>query len=582
MTEKSLYQRWNVRLTAFEELTGKWRDIGLAAIQRSPDASQLVSLREAVVQGRRHLASRTKEFAKYSSEEKVAEMGGLIKLYQEHIDAVTKCEAFAEKAFSELHTAVAKMVDPYPMMDKFSREKQTILGFVKAQDECDSLRRTVAEYENELQGLKNQEVTIERLREQVAAAELAVASKLEQSASDASAELHTVLRQWQERESAMQRELTDASALVAKVQADNKALDAQTAASRQRLDELSVQRETEVDELVTELDGCHTKISLLEKALVAAATQQQQQALAATTTTSDQGDATPARSLQPLVQPATVLDEDAIERLRHAAVESAVSQLRAAHHVELQQLRADVLRLEDQLAESERRLSTSNDEASRLVQATRSLSQEVLSKSEHVSALEAECQSLRESIRRTEGELRRQPATVSVQENLDIPPPFSSSAEGPIVVATADLLSASSADFLAVAAQRDSLRQRLLSLEEASSSQIHALTVEVHRLQDECGKLRGLVRLHQTSAGGGGVLVRGEDEEVDHRSLSELSRTSGKGAATREATIRFLDATMTVLYKHVLTNLQLRRLFLGYLVVLHFLMFLNVLRRVLF
>ncbi len=577
---KSMLQRWQTRLSAFEDLTGKWRDVGLSALQHSPDASQLAALREAAVQSRRQLGVRTKEFARLPSEEKLTEMGSLIRMYQEHIDAVTKCENFAEKAFLELHGVVEKMVDPYPMMDKLAREKNTILGFVKAQDECDALRRSLAEYESELLELKNQEVTIERLQAELARAEVAAASRVEQSAQDASAELQLVLRQWQDREQTMQKDLKDAASRLAKAEADNRALEAQAAACRQRLDELAALREQEVDALVTELDDCHTRIQMLEKSArgntdAASALETRHAAL-------DQ-------SISPGVTPVKHSEEqwnakraEEMEKALAAAVKDALDQQQASHEQELRKLREEVGQREAECAGAEAGRRLAADEAASLHQTVRSLGLEVSSRAEHVSALELECQALRESVRRLEGELRRHPGSASTiiapVDVLDVPPPFGDHTS----VGAEQQLSTSSADFLAVAAQRDALRQRLLSLEEASSSQIHGLTVEVHRLQDECGKLRGLLRLHQ-QGGAAGIPVRpGEDDEMDHRSLAELSKMHGNGVATREATIRFLDGFMQVLQKHVLTNLQLRRLFLGYLVFLHAFMALSVLKRIVF
>ena len=103
--------------------------------------------------------------------------------------------------------------------------------------------------------------------------------------------------------------------------------------------------------------------------------------------------------------------------------------------------------------------------------------------------------------------------------------------------------------FLAVAAQRDRLRQRLLALELASSAEVDALRAELRSVQEERSELLAVNR---------GSLGSTMPYSVHISGTTNLERVETA-----------LDMLMSFLSRRVLRNPIARRLFLGYLAVLH-------------
>ena len=155
---------------ALEEILSKWREIKLTEWQDEMDktALEISEHKEANSASRKGLQEKTKEFQKLSDEDlKRKEMGPLIKLYQKEIDAITKRAKYSDHNFLELYKLLREAPDPVPPIAGIVDSKHELGNNKALNEEVQTLRNKLSEYETEFRDLKNQEVTIENLRLQV-------------------------------------------------------------------------------------------------------------------------------------------------------------------------------------------------------------------------------------------------------------------------------------------------------------------------------------------------------------------------------------------------------------------------------
>ena len=465
-------------------------------------------------------------------------------------------------------------------MERLSKEKSTILGFIKASEETDGLKRTMMEYEAELRGLKNQEVTIQRLREELADARILTATNAAQSSREANAEVTAVLKQWHEREAVVARETAESRAAQERQQNLVAVLEAQLASTRSKLEELEVQREHEMDDLIEELDTQRLKIATLEQQIasltqvsdVSARTELSWLTSSAMLPTPD---VTPIReapagpSVTPVRDPkakhvAAELEAKLFEmERRDVAAQQLIRSLESRIPPLLDQIRVLSQR------NSELELASTNDkEEVMLVRA------ELTAARSQCKVLESEKLSLHASIQHLEKELKRAESKVDearpnpqftleslLTENVSTTATTATNKPA----GTSDGLNVGD-DFLAVAAQRDRLRQRLLTLEEASAAQIHALQVEVRRLEDDNARNVALTRA---------IHIDTTVDEVDHRPAAPMWSTLSTQMPLKERVIVILDRSFSLASKYIVPNLQLRRCVTAYLILLHAFMLLS-------
>ncbi|KAF1327147.1 Casp-like protein, partial [Globisporangium splendens] len=115
------------------------------------------------VRSRKKLAETTKAFRKLPDSDKVHGIGGLLRAYQEEIDNLTKRAKYSENAFFMLYKGLFAAPDPVPSLEAIADMK-----IQETEDENRRLKRELKEYELEFASLKNQDITIRNLEDQVA------------------------------------------------------------------------------------------------------------------------------------------------------------------------------------------------------------------------------------------------------------------------------------------------------------------------------------------------------------------------------------------------------------------------------
>ncbi|CAI5733733.1 unnamed protein product [Peronospora farinosa] len=168
-------------------------DLDSKRVLLDSQGSTMKSDKEASVRSRKKLAEITKQFRRLASDtDKAAGAGSLLKAYQEEIDHLTRRAKFSENAFFQLYKGLYAAPDPAPALSLAASTLETD----EVMEENRQLQQELKEYEAEFVTLKNQDITIRNLEEQVAVAaremEETVHQQVEQRTSELDKQLENV------------------------------------------------------------------------------------------------------------------------------------------------------------------------------------------------------------------------------------------------------------------------------------------------------------------------------------------------------------------------------------------------------
>lgn len=143
-----------------------WRDFDLDGRRVSLD-KQCMEMREmktTSMTGRKHLNELTKTFRSKTKEEQLGLITEVLKAYQEEIDQLSRRAKFSEAAFYALYKSIFEAPDPCTALDGLVN---MLTSTSTNQLEIERLRGELLQYEKEFQQLKNQDITIRRLEDQL-------------------------------------------------------------------------------------------------------------------------------------------------------------------------------------------------------------------------------------------------------------------------------------------------------------------------------------------------------------------------------------------------------------------------------
>ena len=109
---------------------------------------------------RAQLSSLSRQLKRLSAEQRLQQLGQVVRSYQEEINALTRRAKQAETGFLSLYTALMPVPDPAPALAAASASLQQLPSLTL---ELHRLRQQLREYETEFSSLKNQDATLRRL-----------------------------------------------------------------------------------------------------------------------------------------------------------------------------------------------------------------------------------------------------------------------------------------------------------------------------------------------------------------------------------------------------------------------------------
>eukprot|EP01041_Mallomonas_annulata_P004617 gene4617-9172_t len=143
-----------------------WREFDLDGKRLTLD-KQCLEMREFKsnsVNGRKRLNDITKAFRSKTKDDQLIMMTEVLKAYQEEIDQLSRRSKFSESAFHYLYKAMYEAPDPVPVIDNLLIQLASASTY---QLEIERLKGELTQYEQEFLQLKNQDITIRRLEDQL-------------------------------------------------------------------------------------------------------------------------------------------------------------------------------------------------------------------------------------------------------------------------------------------------------------------------------------------------------------------------------------------------------------------------------
>ncbi|KAF7979865.1 hypothetical protein HWV62_40631 [Athelia sp. TMB] len=248
-----------------------WKDINLAELQKTLDAQgvEVVQNQKESVLGRKSLADRTKEFKKIPDEGKLTAIKGLVKAYQSEIDSLTKRSKVSENAFLGIYKVLAEAPDPYPLLEAAVDQTVKVAEARELEGELQRLRAENADFRKRIAEVsaiesakKKADVKIEQLEHKM---EEMIQEKVLQKEAELNATYDERLRNYEEREQDLQRQVSLTKNQLRDLRMSNESSQAKLLDHSQRQDQEVVAKLSEVDMIVADLERANSRVATVER-----------------------------------------------------------------------------------------------------------------------------------------------------------------------------------------------------------------------------------------------------------------------------------------------------------------------------
>ncbi|TFY80606.1 hypothetical protein EWM64_g3405 [Hericium alpestre] len=257
--------------TNFSGALATWRDINLSELQKLLDTQgvEVVENQKESVVGRKALADRTKEFKRIPDEEKLTALKGLLKAYQTEIDNLTKRSKATENAFLNVYKVLAEAPDPYPLLEaavdqtvKVAETRDLEQELQRVRNENVDLRKRVADTANLESAKKKAETKVEQLEEKM---DVLIQEKVSQKEQELHATYDEKLRNYEEREHDLQRQVSLVKDQLRDLRTSNESNQAKLFDHSQRQDQEVYAKLAEMDMIVADLERANTRVATVER-----------------------------------------------------------------------------------------------------------------------------------------------------------------------------------------------------------------------------------------------------------------------------------------------------------------------------
>ncbi|KAF8160792.1 CASP C terminal-domain-containing protein [Crassisporium funariophilum] len=247
-----------------------WKDINLTELQKTLDVQgvELVDNQKESLLGRKALAEKTKEFKKIPDEEKLNAFKGLLKAYQTEIDSLTKRSKASDNAFLHVYKVFAEAPDPYPLLDaavdqavKVAEAMEQEAELQRLREENGELKKRVNDFSSIENAKKKLETKVEQMEQKM---DSLIQEKVSQKANELTATYDEKLRNYEDREQDLQRQVTLTKTQLRDLRVSNENNQARLFDHSQKQDEEVISKLAEVDMIVADLDRANSRIMALE------------------------------------------------------------------------------------------------------------------------------------------------------------------------------------------------------------------------------------------------------------------------------------------------------------------------------
>lgn len=155
--------------TALETAIETWRVIDLNELQRTLDleAESIGARKEAADLSRKELLQATRAFRGEVDDTVRKAVAPLMKRFQKETDTLTKRAKAGESVFFSIYKKLADAPDPTSLLEGVLSEQSQSVQNQELVVENEKLQKTIQEYHEEFAEIKNQEVTVKRLQDKL-------------------------------------------------------------------------------------------------------------------------------------------------------------------------------------------------------------------------------------------------------------------------------------------------------------------------------------------------------------------------------------------------------------------------------
>ncbi|KAF4550683.1 CASP-like protein [Elsinoe fawcettii] len=203
----------------FQQAIAAWRNLNLTGLVSTLDeaATQLVDHQKDAVGQRKELAQKTKDFRKMDDAGKLAEIKGLLKMYQNFIDVLTNQSKAVNSAFLSAYTPLSEAPDPYPLLEASVESLVTSEELVpRLESENKHLQKTVSKLTSQLDETEKQ---LEQERSSRQSSEATQGSKIREVKESWTAVLKEKEDNWTAREKSLEEKVENQDRLLKELKA---------------------------------------------------------------------------------------------------------------------------------------------------------------------------------------------------------------------------------------------------------------------------------------------------------------------------------------------------------------------------
>ncbi|KAF8518766.1 CASP C terminal-domain-containing protein [Gautieria morchelliformis] len=255
----------------FSSALTTWKEVNLSELQKTLDAQglEVVQHQKESVVGRKALSDRTKDFRKLPDDEKLGAFKVLLKAYQTEIDSLTKRCKTSENAFLNVYKVLAEAPDPYPLLDaavdqtvKVEEARALEAEVQRLRDDNVDLRRRVGEVSSLEASKKKIQTRLDQVEEKM---EDLIREKVTQKENELNATYDEKMRNYEERERDLQRQVTLAKNQLRDLQTSNESTQAKLLNHSERQDQEVVAKLAEMDFIVADLERANSRVAAVER-----------------------------------------------------------------------------------------------------------------------------------------------------------------------------------------------------------------------------------------------------------------------------------------------------------------------------
>lgn len=256
---------------SFVSMRNFWKDFSLPELQKSLDvtATELADRQDESDTSRKKLVELSRDFKKNTPEDTRKKVAPLLKSFQAEIDALSKRSKASETAFLSIYKKLVDVPDPLPILEQSVIQQQKVSKLQDYEIENKQLRETLEEYNSEFAEVKNQEVTINRLKEKLREYEDKMEERVQGRVREKEKDMQKVFSDkenaLQEKQVSVAKKLGEAEHKAATLQAALDSTQSELFDVKAKFDEMAAARSTEIEILEADVERANQRASSAER-----------------------------------------------------------------------------------------------------------------------------------------------------------------------------------------------------------------------------------------------------------------------------------------------------------------------------